>query len=186
VSNNSYAGGGHAQAENISIYPGAQGPPTTYTDADFEHYDDVAYDNEGNLFVIGNGPAPSYTFELAELPNGSSTFTAIAIPAQVSGNHVQWDGQYLAIGQPTMHHKSPVIYRIEVSGSAGRLVKAVTFHGSWGSAKSSGQAFHVQGNEITLSYHVSNLGVWRYPAGGNVKRLFRGMPYLKTGLTISN
>ena len=93
VSNNTDAGGGHPQAENISVYPGGVGPPTIYSDPMFEHYDDVTYDSSGNLFIIGNGPSPNYQFELAELAKGSSSFTSISLPSQVSGNHVQWDGQ---------------------------------------------------------------------------------------------
>ena len=181
--NNSDQGGGHPQAENIAIYPDAQSPPTTYTDSNFQHYDSVAYDNNGNLFIFGNGAAPSYKLELAELAEGSSSLTAITLPEQVTGNHIQWDGQYLAICEPSVDHRSPIIYRLQITGSTATLAGTVTFRGNFAS-RYSGQVFYISGGSVTLGYRFASVGVWKYPEGGRPQRIIKKVHWFKTGLTL--
>lgn len=184
VANNDDEGGGHPAAVNVSIYPGAQSPPTIYTDASLQHYTATAYDNQGNLFIIGNGPAPSYPFELAELPKGASTFTSISLNQGISGTYIQWDGQHLAITDAGTSHTGAVVYRVQVSGSNASVVGTTKFNGL--SGRRAGSASWIQGSQIILNYHQGKLGVWPYPAGGKVTKLFESTRfYAKAGLTIS-
>ena len=55
------------------------------------------YDTNGNLFVDGFNSDD--TFQLVELPKGSSRFEAISISSAITfPNSVQWDGTYLTMG----------------------------------------------------------------------------------------
>jgi hypothetical protein len=184
VANNNDEGGGHPAAVNVSVYPGAQSPPTTYTDASFQHYIAISYDSQGNLFIIGNGPSPSYSFEIAELPKGASTFTGINLNQQISGTYIQCDGQYLAITDAGTSHTGAIVYRVQISGSDASVVGTTKFNGL--SGRRAGSASWIQGSKIILNYHQGKLGVWPYPAGGKVTKLFKSTRfYGKAGLAIS-
>ncbi len=188
VSNN--ADGNCFPGGNVAIYPGAKGPPTTYTVSGFECYSTVAYDSSGDLFVGGKGYGSGSPFELAELPKGSSNFATLTLSKQITcpgecNNHLQWDGSHLAITQPTANHKSPLVYKVDVSGSNAEVVGTVTFRGSWG--KYSGQASLIQGDNIIMDYRPGSVAMWAYPRGGKlVKVLIQGLEHLgKPGMAMS-
>jgi hypothetical protein len=160
---------------NVAIYPDEQGPPATYSDSSFQCYIAATYDDAGNLFV-GGVDSESH-FVLAELPNGSSKLTTVSLNEQIGcrfadgacKNSLQWDGKYLAVTQRTTNNKSPVVYRVAVSGSIGKIVGTTTFNGRWAS-NASGAVSWIDGNRIIMGYHPGSLAVWRYPAGGKLVR----------------
>src|ERR1700692_4367630 len=148
---------------NVAIYAGAKGKPTDYTAPGISTYDWCAYDNSGNLYV--STMQPGYDAGLAEMPYGSQSFTDVSL--DVTGAGIHWDGQYLAMVNPT----SKVVYRISVSGSAGTVVGTVNFSGLFSLL---GNDFALSGSDVVMPYgggsrhRVSRIGLWRYPKGGKL------------------
>ncbi len=163
----------NGQSGNVAIYAGAKGKPTNYTAPGISNYDWVAYDGAGNLYVNGSA--------LAEMPYGSQQFTNIAL--SVSGAGIQWDGQDLAMVNPT----SKAIYRLSVSGSSGSVVGTVSFNGLFTQL---GNDFALQSGKAVMPYgggnrhRVSRIGLWNYPKGGKLQRSIHRVNYLQD-LTLS-
>ena len=145
-------------AGTVAIYSGAQGKPTNYMAPNFNRYRWCAYDSSGNLFVDGDAG-------LTEMPYGGQSFTNISL--SVLGEGLHWDGQYLAMVDPS----SKVIYRIAVSGSAGSIAQTVTFRGLFSSLADD---FVFNGSKVVMPYatqsYVNRIGLWRYPKGGSLQK----------------
>lgn len=161
----------------VAIYTGAQGKPTYYTAPGMGSYDWCAYDNQGDLFVDGSG-----AYGLAEMPEGSQTFNDISL--SVAGQGLQWDGQYLAMVNPS----SKVVYRIAASGSSGSVTGTVHFKGLIGTL---GDDFAFNGSKIVMPFgarsgELTKIGVWKYPHGGQVGRVLKGGGSGYYALTLSN
>ncbi len=176
---------GNGSVANIVVYPGAKDQPTYYTDPAFETYLSTAYDDQGNLFIIGEGPAPSRSFLLAYLAKGTSSFTNVALNTKISGAFVQWDGTYIAITNPAwLQHRGAVVYRVQVSGSTGYLVGTTKFNRLRG--RNAGNISLIQGAKIIVNYHQGKLGVWNYPAGGRAIGALKAVSgYRENGITLS-
>jgi hypothetical protein len=163
---NGYAG-------TVAIYNGAKGKPTDYTAQGFSRYEWCAYDGSGNLFVDGDAG-------LTELPYGQQNFTNIAL--SVSGQGLQWDGQYLAMVNPS----SRVIYRIAVSGSSGTIAQTVTFTGL---ITSLANDFVFSGSKVVMPYatqnYVNRIGLWRYPKAKHLQKMLHKVDGLQA-ITLSN
>jgi hypothetical protein len=143
---------------NVAIYAGAQGEPTYYSDSDMYYYNFCGYDDHGNLFVSGS---PS---GLAELPSGSGTFINITLNKNLYGNQVQWDGKYITL------QTKDWIYRISVSGSAGRIVGRTLLKGL---NPNNGAQSWIQGNTAIApdGRNSNRVGFWKYPRGGKALTL---------------
>ena len=145
---------------NVAIYAGATGKPTNYTAPGFFTYDWCTYDNAGNLYVNGGA--------LAEMPYGSQTFNDVSLG--VSGEGIRWDGQYVAMVNPTAKE----VYRIAVSGSTGTVVGTVNFSGLFPLL---GNDFAISAGKIVIPYggsqkhRVTRIGQWRYPKGGRLQKI---------------
>lgn len=86
--------------DQIFIYHNATGAPTTYADSNFGFTEYLGYDNHGNLFVDGGGASGG--FHYAELPAGGSSLEDLTLSETPSApGNVQWDGQYVAVGDET-------------------------------------------------------------------------------------
>lgn len=163
----------------VAIYSKARGEPTLYSDGDsFSSVADVAYDDHGNLFLIGYG-----TVTLAELPAGSTTFVNFSTKFQNEVRSIRWDGRYLAISGVAKF--ANVIYRVSVSGSQVTIVntmplKRVRFPGQF--------AFVGQNVVMGFSDHVKwdyQFGYWSYPTGGKPLEVVGTHHFEVGGLTIS-
>jgi DNA-binding beta-propeller fold protein YncE len=145
-------------AGTVAIYTGARGKPTDYTAPGFSGYRWCVYDGSGNLFVDGNNG-------LTEMPYGEQSFTDISL--SVIGEGLQWDGQYLALVDPS----SKVVYRVAVSGSSGTVVRTINFRGLFVAL---GNDFVLQGTKIVMPYatqsYVNRIGLWSYPRGGDIRK----------------
>jgi hypothetical protein len=143
---------------NVAIYANAQGDPTYYSDSDMYGYKFCGYDDHGNLFVSGS---PS---GLAELPSGSGTFINITLNKNLYGNQVQWDGKYITL------QTKDWIYRISVSGSAGRIVGRTLLKGL---NPNNGAQSWIQGNTAIApdGRNSNRVGFWKYPRGGKALTL---------------
>jgi hypothetical protein len=121
VGNFSSTGNG---AGGIDVFAGGlQGSQTNYTDPNLFRVFPPGYDPSGNLFVQATDY--SGTHEFAELPNGSRKFTLLSGLTVGFPGAVAWDGYYLtATDQNYQYAYTTMIYRITVSGSAVKTVRA--------------------------------------------------------------
>jgi DNA-binding beta-propeller fold protein YncE len=153
---------------SVSIFRPGQAFPSTYEDPAFNAYFFCTYDDHSNLFVDGadNG---SYHTEFAELSNGSTLFTTIALDKKIGyPGGVQWDGTYVDV-QDTA---SRVLYRFKIAGSKGKSSGSVRFKGDLSSLI---HQFWIQGQTIVMPYgpvarQVRDVGFWPYPAGGSATK----------------
>ncbi len=153
---------------NVAVYTGAKGKPTDYTVSGLFGYSWCAYDGSGNLYVnAGNA--------LAEMPYGSQSLEEISL--SVTGDAIQWDGQYLAMINPT----SKVVYRIAISGSSGTVASTVDFTGLFAEL---GDDFVLPTGAIVMPYgvkqnRITRIGQWNYPKGGTVKKTIHRVQYVE-------
>ncbi len=158
---------------NVVIYAKAKGSPKTYTDIALLTFRYCGYDNAGNLFVDGqNG---SGNFQFAELPKGKNAFTNITLSKRVEfPGGVQWDGTYVAVGDGGRN--SAVIYRVQVSGSKGKVKGSTPLGGAYWVL-----AFWIQGTRVIGANYEAypsgfgNVMFWNYPAGGTATKTITGL-----------
>jgi hypothetical protein len=153
-------------------YRHARGNPTSYTipnmGADF-----CTYDDKGNLFIDGGNNGQSL---LAELPYRSQQAHIIEIDRPLAAfGGVQWDGRHLALGTYN------AIYQLDVAGAVAHVV-GVTYLAE---AKDVVQ-FFIQGNRIIgPDLYAADVGIWKYPSGGEPLSLIYGLFSGPTGATVS-
>lgn len=161
----------------MAIYTGATGSPTFYANPEFVNYYSCAYDNLGNLFVVGSGRSETF----AELPRGSATFTNFTLPFPYPWG-IKWDGIYLAIESESATETK--IERVSISGSNVKVVQTVPL--SWEKKEKGFALFYFALTHRTLVGPFKNeVGIWAYPRGGNAEKVFRGYPRVQ-GVTISD
>jgi hypothetical protein len=150
-------------AGDIVIFKNASGPGSVMTTPLTAEYFD-GYDNNGNLFADGyNGSS----FELVELPKGSSTFQVITTSNAVEfPGSVQWDGKYLTVTD----QGAAAIYQYTVSGTEATLKGTVSLLGSSDCA----QTWIATG--VVFCADAGNLDgeVFKYPAGGSAIAVLTG------------
>lgn len=160
-------------APSVAIYPKKAGPPQIYVSRALGANPRAGYDDRGNLFATSGGNVG------AELAIGKSSFTTITLSQTLGGvAHVQWDGTYLALQSfdYLKHNREKLferIFRLQISGSAGKIVSALHFHG-W-PEKDPGESW-IQGGKIVAT-PSRQIAFWAYPAAGMpFKVLRRGRP----------
>jgi len=165
----------------VSIYHHATGTPTSYTDSNLQYYYYCGYDNKGNLFVDGLSSASSFGF--AELPKGGSTFTNLAVDETIYlPGGVQWDGEYLAVGDQVAvkHNFLSAIYQFSVSGSTATEVGLTLLTGSSQVAdfwipKFGHTKKHPEGTTVIApNQDGKNTLFYAYPAGGSPTNTISG------------
>jgi len=198
VSGNLALAGGspHDYQANVAIFAHAKGPPTLYSDPTAPEFDFCTYDDRGNLFANEYG---SETFALDELANGSGSLTPVDVnqgsQTISAGGAVQWDGEYLILGDPHgngSRHGPTTIYQVALSGSKGSIVKTIelysgkTAYGKPNRNPGTPVEFWIQGKTIVNPLKYSRgVAIWRYPGGGRpTKNIFRLR--LAYGITLSS
>ena len=149
---------------NIAIYEGATGVPTLHADPDMKFYASCAYDDEGNLFVIGDSGAP-----FAELSKGSNTFDDISVPF-TGLVFTQWDGKYIAVSSDAGNDIGTPIYRLKITGSTAHIVGEVPI--KWGSRKVRLASFIFSESRLVSNFK-HYVGSWGYPKARKPKIIFR-------------
>ena len=148
---------------NLAIFYYATGEPTTY-DAPTALY--CGYDGAGNLFLSGEK-------KVAELANGHSDFELFSLVGKVGNpGQIQWDGKEMTFESRTKGNIK--ILRLQISGSTATVVGTTRLKGAKGQAAQS----WLYGNTIFVPYgnggqFATNIGVWKYPKGGNVETRYR-------------
>lgn len=153
---------------SVSIYNDARGKAVIYSDSAFFEMSSCAYDNEGNLFVDGTNGSTS--FELAELPSGSTSFLGLSISVAIGSEYagMQWDGQYITLAVGDLKGTEP-IYRLVVSGSDAMVVGTTELRGK--NPYKSGTDWIGDDTVVAVAgKDYSDIGFWHYPSG---RRPFR-------------
>jgi hypothetical protein len=156
---------GNLSDGDIVIFKNASGSGTEMTTPLSTEYFD-GYDNNGNLFFDGfNGSSDS--FELVELPKGSSTFQPITTSNSVSfPGSVQWDGTYLTV----FDQRANAMYQYTVSGTKATLKGTVSLSG----ANDCAQTWIGTGVVYCADSGYGDGAVFKYPAGGEPIAVFTG------------
>jgi len=163
---------------SVLIWAGARsGTPSEYNVYFFPTA--CAYDERGNLLVTGWADSDGYYF--AELKSGAASFTSISVkPHSFFVGGVRWDGDYFAVAM--VHGGGSRIYRVQVSGSTGKVVQMIHPHPlsleTW---------FAVEGDTLVAterSHDDEQLGVWKYPETGTPVKSFPGLTHPQ-GLALS-
>jgi hypothetical protein len=156
-------------AGEVAIFPNAKEPATWYRDPEIDTYGLCGYDDRGNLFVDGNG-AGDY---IAELPKGSSTFANYALDGSFDAfGGIQWDGRHITVTNPSTDQ----IYRLKFGKAAFKVIRTTQING-WQNSYSGHwpyvQTWLQRGSVIAQASKLAELGLWRYPAGGNARKILR-------------
>jgi hypothetical protein len=169
-------------AAKVFVFANAAGKPKMYR-LKLDSATFCGYDNKGNLFVSGYGHNGSKTFGVVKLQKGTGKFRTISFEASGSfygyePEPVQWDGRYVAIGNPI------AVARYDVRGFTA-VAKDTT---SFDELHQLGN-FWIQGGKIV----VVNLGgegsippvqIDSYPAGGGPVQTV-DVPNDSFGVTVS-
>ncbi len=155
---------GNLSDGDIVIFKDAGGSGTEMTTPLSSEYFD-GYDNNGNLFFDGFNSSDS--FELVELPKGSSTFQPITTSNTVKyPGSVQWDGTYLTV----FDQRANAMYQYTVSGTKATLKGTVTLSG----ANDCAQTWIGTGVVFCADSGYGDGSVFEYPAGGEPIAVFTG------------
>jgi hypothetical protein len=132
--------------------------PKTYADTAMKKAAFCGFDAMGNLFIDGTGTDGA--FHLAELPRNGSALVDIAVDASISApGQVQWDGNYLAVGDAGV--TPSVIYQFSISGSTAQTMGTTTLGGT-----KSVRQFWIDGSAVIGPDFDAAVGIWKYPNGG--------------------
>jgi hypothetical protein len=171
---------------NIMVFTRARGKPTFYLDSTMPAVYYGGYDNKGNLFV--DGLTGQGSFQLAELPKGSASFTNLVLPPSSieAPGYVAWDGKYVAVGDSV----SNKIYQVQVTGSDATIVGSSLLsgaHAPWyvfGFPSVNKGDWDKQDKSIIADDDGTGVGVWTYPAGGTPLKIISGDTF-STGIVVS-
>lgn len=174
---------------NVAIYENAQGNATVYYDSNIYWYEWCAYDTDGNLYVDGYNEGGGYP--LAELPEGSGSFTNITVDGNFSPESLQWYSGDLLIsaGQLERHPTTETIYRVQISGSGGTIVGSTALRTN-GKARRAFDGLDRQNilvgkTLIGAGFDNRDVDAWRFPKGGIPRKLLGPIEGGGYGVTLS-
>lgn len=154
----------------VNVYRMPATVPAYYEDAEIIDYAFCGYDDKGNLFVNGQGSGPQMYF--AEIPKGASGFTNLHFNKYVDYadmGQIQWDGRHVTLEDSS----NRAIYRIRISGSNADAIGTTRLK-EW---NPSSVVLSWIANGMVLAPTGSNdsqIGFWKYPAGGNPIQTIKG------------
>jgi hypothetical protein len=142
------------------------------------------YDAAGNLFVDGQYGEHSTDFAFAELPKGGNSLVPVALKHRFQhAGAVQWDGQYVAVGDDVAQE----IYRFAIKRSRAILKGTTSLRNNsygyqwWIDRKrvvSTNTFFNGSGAHFNVLYY-------NYPLGGNATKTITKGVHAPFGITIS-
>lgn len=152
-------------AGNVFIFTHATGKAKAYSGYGIWFYYGCTYDDKGNLFADGRDAYVSDVFSLAELRKGRSVFTRITLlpaiaPVLVEG--VQWDGEYVAIGDSG----SLLEYQVQGKYAYGKRRTFLTVHWPVGMFWIGNLAGTRKVVAPDYAGSPNLVQYWKYPAGG--------------------
>ncbi len=159
-------GPGEELGSEIDVYTNIYEPGKTYKDPDMNVYLYCTYDGQGNLFVNGARNLKKGSV-LAELSQGSSTMQTVKMDEKFErAGGLQWDGQYVAIGDSLKH----VVYEMSVADGLATTASTSHFHDWSGAHFKTIEPFAIGNGEIVLTFSERQTGFWKFPGGGNTLR----------------
>lgn len=172
---NNFASSGSGQGNVVVFTHGKGRPKGNYTDPNINQMLLCGYDDKGNLFVDGLTKGSGFAF--AELRSGSTTFTNVTLNQSIeSPGGVQWDGRHVAVGDQSTN----VVYQFSVSGKKGTKVGSTPLTGATEVVQ-----FWIAGSKLLgPDAGASDVGIWKYPAGGAAIKKITGMS-VPLGATLS-
>jgi DNA-binding beta-propeller fold protein YncE len=152
---------------DVAIYRrGHTTPKKRFTNASFNEMVLCGYDPSGNLFV--DGVTASERFVFGELPRGGKTLATVTLDERfASPGAVQWDGQYLAVGDES----TGAIYRFSIDGQQGTTAGTTRLNGT-----NEIFQFSIRGSRVIGPNGGSgSVDIWKYPAGGTPVKGISGL-----------
>lgn len=158
--------GSFGSGNELAVYTSVYGTGQTYKVYGMNAYLYCTYDNTGNLFVNGARNLRQGSV-LAELPSGGSTLSTVKLDEKFErAGGLEWDGQYLAIGDSLRH----VIYQMSVTKDQATTVSTSHFHDWSGMRQKTIEPFAIDNGQIVLTFNDRQTGFWKFPAGGKTVR----------------
>jgi hypothetical protein len=150
-------------ANYVQIYKAAKGKPVTLHDAHMSDNQFDAYDDNGDLFVLGERN-PKGLQQLSELPSGSTHFRSIKADANIYvDGGIQWSNGYLAAVSNT---RKTGMYQCQVTGTKAHEVSATTL----GPPAYIVLQYFIDGSTVIVpnleQSGKSNVLYYNYPSGG--------------------
>lgn len=154
------AGGLYGTTIGVAIFAHEKGRPTTYNDPYVSNAPYCGYDDQGNLFLDGQGVSQNFGF--SELPKGAKSFSGITVNQTITiAGTVQWDGKYVTVFQGGSG--SGIIYRLQISGSSATVVGTTSLNGASGATGS-----WIVGRQVVVADQPHDaVRLYPYPGGGN-------------------
>lgn len=146
----------------------------------------AAYDDRGNLFFDGFPGGSDLNLVFGELAHGSKAVTRVQLDKRIGlPGGVQWDGKYVAVetGGWGLINRLSRIYRVQVSGSIGKVVDGVypkdpKLHYATYICIDGKSVVSMAGSAGDMVYR------WPYPAGGSHTQFIGHFGSIR-GMTIS-
>jgi len=162
------AGGGSRGSGNLAIYRHARGKPAYFTDRVLYRFEDVAYDDSGDL-LTSNGCyylSSCYAASFAYLPHNGAALVTIKMPGpSSSGDYedvqsINYDGKYWVVN-------AFGLYRFSIKNDQAQLVGEIGLSPPprgpvWFYRKTPKAA----ATEVVGSSEQNVVDFWNYPAGG--------------------
>ncbi len=162
----------YSSGAGVAVYRHERGKPEIYTDSQLSWAKLVAYDDSGDLFVLGL-PPQHYGYGgqpiLLELAKGSRTFTTInGLPPYdlTYINGMQWDGQYIDL----QYSWSIAQFALNVRGSIGQVANWIQLNPPGGVRETAPGAMWLDRQNlqiVTSAHRRRSLAIFAYPQGGN-------------------
>ncbi|MGB8151526.1 MAG: hypothetical protein WCE97_10085 [Candidatus Cybelea sp.] len=157
-----------ASGNDVAVFPNASGSPTLY-DSNLTAFW-CGYDNQGNLFVDGEGQSGA---SLVELAKNAQSFETLSIAPHIEGVflRIQWDGSYLTVEAQSNYkrgtHHAVSVNRLSISGSAATVVGTTQIK----TIRKTAALSWIDGDRVLVPYgnagrYNPNIGYWKYTAGG--------------------
>jgi hypothetical protein len=186
------AGGGSRGGGNIAVYVHGKGNPIIYTDRNLYRFENVAYDDNGDIFTSDGCTYSSscYGTSFAYLPKNGVNLVTIEVPSRTTSGYyedvqsIQWDGTYWVIAD------FGALTRISISGGKASYVGEIDLGGTFESGpvwlyRKTPNAPASQAVGISYDENTATVYYWQYPAGGDpVASITKGLDY-PAGLTVS-